>query len=63
MRTPRYLIDIARRFPSEAAEITLERSLLPHAIAGDSSELELALSKEQVLEQKRDKEYWQPLRE
>ena len=63
MRTPRYLIDISGRFPSEAAEITLERSLLAHAIAGDSGELERALSKEQALEQKRDKEYWQPLRE
>jgi hypothetical protein len=37
--------------------------LLARAIARDSSEVELALSKEQALEQKRDKEYWQPLRE
>lgn len=63
MRTPRYLIDIAQRFPSEAAEITPERCLLAHAIAGESSQLELEMSKEQASEQKRDKEYWRPLRE
>jgi hypothetical protein len=62
MRTPRYLIDVVRRFPSAAAEIVDERPLLRHALAGATSELEAALKTEQADEQQRDKEYWRQLR-
>jgi hypothetical protein len=62
MRTPKYLIDIAHQFRSEAAQIVHERPLLQHAIAAERTELQSALIKEQVTEQKRDEEYWQPLR-
>jgi hypothetical protein len=62
MRTPKYLIDIAHQFPADAAEIAHERPLLQHAIAAESAELQSALMKEQVTEQKRDEEYWSPLR-
>jgi hypothetical protein len=62
MRTPRYLMDIARRFSSAATEVAEERPLLRHALAGEASELEAALKEEQVAEQERDKEYWKPLR-
>ena len=61
MRTAPYLIDIARQYPSAAAEIAVDRTLLQHAIAGEAEALETALAKEQAAEQKRDKEYWQPL--
>jgi hypothetical protein len=62
MRTPKYLIEIARKFPSAAVEIAEERPLLQHAIAGAVNELETALANEQTAEQERDKEYWRPLR-
>ena len=56
MRTPKYLIDIARRFPSAATESAPERPLLHDAIAGDAKALETALAREQAAEQERDKE-------
>jgi hypothetical protein len=62
MRTPLYLIEVARKFPSAAVEIAEERSLLQLAIAGAENELETALINEQIAEQERDKEYWRPLR-
>jgi len=62
MRTPEYLVEIARRFLSVADEIAAERPLLQNAIAGETSELKTALIKEQTAEQARDKEHWQPLR-
>jgi hypothetical protein len=62
MRTPKYLIEIARKFPSAAVAIAEKRPLLQHAIAGEVSELETALINEQTAEQERDKEYWRPLR-
>jgi hypothetical protein len=62
MRTPKYLIDIARRFPSAATESAAERLLLHDAIAGDGKTLETALAREQAAEQERDKEYWRTLR-
>ena len=61
MRTARYLIDIGLRVSSAAAEIAVERPLLQYAIAGEAEALETALAEEQAAEQKRDKEYWQPL--
>jgi hypothetical protein len=62
MRTPKYLTDIARRFPAPAAESAVERSLVRYAIAGEARALETALAREQAAEQERDKEYWRPLR-
>jgi hypothetical protein len=62
MRTPKYLIDIARRFPSAATESAPERPLLHDAIAGDAKALETALAREQAAEQEHDKEHWRPLR-
>lgn len=63
MRTAKYLIEIAQRFRSAAGDAATERPLLHHAIAGEASELQAALAEEQGAEQKRDKEFWRPLRE
>jgi hypothetical protein len=62
MRTPKYLIDTARRFPSAATESAAERPLFHDAIAGDGKALETALARWQAAEQERGKEYWRPLR-
>ena len=45
MRTAPYLVDIARQYPSAAAEIAVERALLQHAIAGEAEALETAWRK------------------
>lgn len=62
LRTPELILAVARGFPNQAAVIVAERPLVGHAISGRLSELETALSKEELAERVADREYWKPLR-
>jgi hypothetical protein len=61
-RTAELLVELARRFPAEAAAQTATRSLLTHAIASDLGALRPALDAEVRAEQDKDRAYWEPLR-
>jgi hypothetical protein len=61
MRTPKYLIEIARSYPAEAREFADDRPLLRSALAADEASLEEQLSDEERAERKRDNDYWLPL--
>ena len=62
MRTPRYLVEIARRYPDIAGEVASERPLLQVASKGDAAELEERLLAEERAERHEDENYWRPLR-
>jgi len=62
-RTPRLLIDAARRHPAHAARAAAERPLVAIAVRGDEAALETALDDEVRVERQRDREYWRPLLE
>jgi len=61
-RTPERLIELAKRFPAQADEISRKRPLLQLAISADSEVLRAALDAEVRVEQAKDREYWAPLR-
>jgi hypothetical protein len=62
LRTPELLSAVARAYPEQAAAIGTVRPLVGHAIGGRLSELEAALSAEELAERVVDREYWKPLR-
>jgi hypothetical protein len=61
-RSPERLVELARRFPTEAHAQSGLRPLLTHAIAGDLAALRPALDAEVRAEQDKDRAYWEPLR-
>jgi hypothetical protein len=61
-RTENRLIDLATRFPSEAAAMVSTRPLLALAIEQDLPSLREALDAEVRAEQERDRIYWEPLK-
>jgi len=60
-RTPRILIELARRFQSETDSLMPFRPLLKHISTEDESLIETELDKEQRLEREIDRKYWAPL--
>jgi len=61
-RTPPILIDLARRFPQQAAPLHTRRPLLAAAAAGDQPALSADLAAEEQRERDADRAYWAPLR-
>lgn len=61
-RTPELLVELCRRFPTRAAELTACRPLIRLAQERSLDELRAALDAEVRAEQARDREYWEPLR-
>ena len=60
LRKPELLVEAVQRFPEEAA--LNQRPVIVAARAGDLEAVDLALDQERKIEQKKDKEYWEPLR-
>ena len=61
-RSPELLLDLAVRFPIEAAAILPARPLLSLAITPDLPRLREALDAEVRTEQEKDRIYWAPLK-
>jgi hypothetical protein len=61
-RSPELLLDLAVRFPTEAAAILPARPLLSLAITPDLPRLREALDAEVRAEQEKDRIYWAPLK-
>jgi hypothetical protein len=62
LRTPALLIEVAAAFPRQVRTAASMRPLLAAAVAGNVSQLEIALHDEESAERERDKLYWSPLR-
>ena len=60
-RTASLLVELAKRFPREAAQAMAGRPLLRYAREGNEDMLERALEEEAKTERLRDGEYWRPL--
>jgi hypothetical protein len=63
LRTAPLLIELARRFPAECRQLTVERPLLAQAVDGDIAALDAALRDEEMQEREADRRYWAPLRQ
>jgi hypothetical protein len=61
-RAPELLVELSRRFPTEAVALAHARPLLRHALAGDLAALRTTLDAEMRAEQDKDRTYWEPLR-
>lgn len=61
-RTPELLVELCRRFPTQAAEATVNRPLIRLARDGSLDDLRTALDDEVRAEQARDRAYWDRLR-
>jgi hypothetical protein len=61
-RTPRLLVQLAKRHGAAARRLLQLRPLLRHAIAGQEQALERALRREEDAERALDRKYWRPLR-
>jgi hypothetical protein len=61
-RSAERLTELARRYPAEAGQAVIVRSLLELATAGDLPRLRAALNAEMLEEQERDRRYWEPLK-
>ena len=57
-----HALDLAARFPSEAAAMAAARPLLTLAITPDLPSLREALDAEVRAEQEKDRIYWEPLK-
>ena len=55
-------MELAARFPAEAADCSVRRPLLGLALSGDLGRLRTALFEEMAIEQERDRVYWEPLK-
>jgi len=62
LRTPELLLELAAKHPMICRRESTKRSLLQHALSGDSSALEDALADEERQEREKDRIYWAPLR-
>lgn len=62
LRTPELLVALAKSYPAETRQAAMRRTLLRHAIAGDSEVLSAALDEEMQEERIRDQIYWEPLK-
>ncbi len=56
------LIEVAGRFPNEAAAALSDRPLVALAIAKDAEGLAAALEQEEKAEREADRAYWRPLK-
>jgi len=61
-RTPELLVELCRRFPTQAAGLTAHRPLIRLAHERSLDDLRTALDAEVRAEQARDRDYWEPLR-
>ncbi len=61
-RSPELLIELASKFPAEAAHLQPVRPLLSLAMDGNPSSLREALDTETRAEQEKDRIYWEPLK-
>ncbi|MFM7290155.1 MAG: hypothetical protein ACKO6B_02850 [Planctomycetia bacterium] len=61
-RTPELLVEICRRFPAQATELTARRPLIRLARERSLDDLRTALDAEVRAVQARDRDYWEPLR-
>ena len=61
-RTPELLVELCRRFPTQAAALTANRPLIRLARDGSLDDLRTALDAEVRVEQARDRAYWDPRR-
>lgn len=61
-RTPELLVELCRRFPTQAAGLTAHRPLIRFAHERSLDDLRTALDAEVRAEQARDRDYWEPLR-
>lgn len=62
LRTPELLIELAKRVPSDADQLSPVRPLLRCAITGDVTALTEQLALEEQRERAMDRAYWQPLK-
>jgi hypothetical protein len=62
LRTPQMLIELAATQPALCRQLSLRRSLLKVALAGDQIKLDEALQQEEDLEREADRQHWKPLR-
>lgn len=63
MRTPDYLMEVARKYREATSQAQKERPLLRSALDEDLQGLEDALAAEQKAEREQDRAYWQPLKQ
>jgi hypothetical protein len=61
-RTPLLLVEMARRYPSLAAQLLRQRCLLAYARSGRLGMLEKLLRDEEASQREEDRRYWAPLR-
>ncbi len=61
-RSPTRLMEIARRFPEQAAQLSAKRPLLSLAINQQEAPLTAALASEEQRERAADRAYWDPLK-
>lgn len=61
-RTPELLVELCRRFPTQATELMACRPLIRLALDRLLDDLRTALDAEVRAEQARDRDYWEPLR-
>ncbi|MDX2226126.1 MAG: hypothetical protein SFY92_03365 [Verrucomicrobiae bacterium] len=62
LRTPELLAQLASFKPALCRRIIPQRPLLTHALSGKLARLEAALAREELIERKKDRVYWLPLR-
>lgn len=63
LRTPEILVQVARRWPEEAATLSGSRPAIAAALEGDADTVALRIRQEEETERQRDCEYWGPLRQ
>ena len=61
-RDPRLIMELAAKYPEIAKGALLHRPLLASAIISDMQKLTSQLDEEEMLERKKDIEYWEPLK-
>jgi hypothetical protein len=61
-RTPSILIALARQYADQAARLAVQRPLLSSAVAGNESDVTVALEAEEKREREVDRAYWAPLK-
>ena len=62
-RTPKYLVDLVRRFPEETQILAAKRPLLAAVLESSPDRLQQLLTEEELAERARDRTHWQPLKQ